>query len=94
MTNEAKLNEFSNQIPLPRIEKPAIRIVLGIKLDVLDNYVASIAAILSPEEFGIPDVPLEESKYKPIDLPPFALKRLRMQYLSGRHLAQVGLRSR
>jgi hypothetical protein len=89
LPNETNSHEFLSKIPPPLIEKPAIRIDLGINLDELDDHVGSIAAILSPKEFGYPNVPLEELKYDPIDLPPFALKRLRMQYLEVENVSPV-----
>jgi len=81
LSNETNSNDISNQIPLPCIEKPAIRIDTGIKLPELDNYVASIAAILDPVEHGIPGLSPEDSKYHPIDLNPVALEILRKEYL-------------
>ncbi len=89
MSNESNSNKILNQIPLPRIEKPAIRIETGIKLDEIDDHVGSIASILSHEEYGHPDIPPEELKYYPPDFHPFALKRLRMQYLEVDDISPV-----
>jgi len=81
LSNGTNSNDISNQIPLPCIEKPAIRIDTGIKLYELDNYVARIAAILDPVEHGLLGLSPEDSKYDPIDLPPIDLEILLKEYL-------------
>ena len=83
LSNETNSNEISNQIPVPRIEKPTIRIDMGIKLNEIDDHVGSIAGKL------LPDVIDFNERIELIDLFPVELQSLREEYLKVDDISPV-----
>ena len=78
--------KLSNET-IPRIEKPTIRIDMGIKLYEMDNHVGIFAAQLDPVNYGLPG----EINFDSLNLSPPELQSLREEYLKVDDISPVSI---